>query len=41
MIEHIDEDAAAVAAIAGKLKPGGKFLMTVPAHHGCGRRTTP
>jgi len=32
VIEHIDEDAAAVAAIAGKLKPGGKFLMTVPAH---------
>jgi len=32
VIEHIDEDSAAVAAIAGKLKPGGKFLMTVPAH---------
>lgn len=32
VIEHIDEDAAAVAAIAGKLRPGGKFLMTVPAH---------
>jgi len=32
VIEHIDEDAAAVAAIAGKLKPGGKFIMTVPAH---------
>jgi SAM-dependent methyltransferase len=32
VIEHIDEDDAAVAAIAGKLKPGGKFVMTVPAH---------
>jgi SAM-dependent methyltransferase len=32
VIEHIDEDAPAVAAIAGKLKPGGKFIMTVPAH---------
>lgn len=32
VIEHIDEDSAAVAAIAGKLKPGGKFIMTVPAH---------
>jgi SAM-dependent methyltransferase len=32
VIEHIDEDAGAVAAIAAKLKPGGKFVMTVPAH---------
>jgi SAM-dependent methyltransferase len=32
VIEHIDEDAAAIAAIATKVKPGGKFLMTVPAH---------
>jgi SAM-dependent methyltransferase len=32
VIEHIDEDAPAIAAIAGKLKPGGKFIMTVPAH---------
>jgi len=32
VIEHIDDDQAAVAAIAGKLKPGGKFVMTVPAH---------
>jgi SAM-dependent methyltransferase len=32
VIEHIDEDSAALAAIAGKLKPGGKLLMTVPAH---------
>ncbi|HET6534582.1 MAG TPA: methyltransferase domain-containing protein [Sphingomicrobium sp.] len=32
VIEHIAEDAAAIAAIAAKLKPGGKFLITVPAH---------
>ena len=32
VIEHIDDDAAAVRSIAGKLKPGGKFVMTVPAH---------
>jgi len=32
VIEHIEDDAAALAAIAVKLKPGGKFLMTVPAH---------
>ncbi|HEY6048907.1 MAG TPA: class I SAM-dependent methyltransferase, partial [Sphingomicrobium sp.] len=32
VIEHIDDDAAALASIAGKLKPGGKFVMTVPAH---------
>ncbi len=32
VIEHIDDDGAAVASIAAKLKPGGKFVMTVPAH---------
>jgi SAM-dependent methyltransferase len=32
VIEHIDDDSAALAAIATKLKPGGKFIMTVPAH---------
>ena len=32
VIEHIDDDAAALASIATKLKPGGKFVMTVPAH---------
>jgi SAM-dependent methyltransferase len=32
VIEHIDEDHAALAAIATKLKPGGRFMMTVPAH---------
>jgi|SRR3954447_12885531 SAM-dependent methyltransferase len=32
VIEHIDDDCAAVASIATKLKPRGKFVMTVPAH---------
>ena len=32
VIEHIDDDVAAVAAIADCLKPGGRLLVTVPAH---------
>jgi SAM-dependent methyltransferase len=32
VIEHVDDDAAALAAISAKLKPDGKFIMTVPAH---------
>jgi SAM-dependent methyltransferase len=32
VIEHIDDDRAAIASIADRLKPGGKFVMTVPAH---------
>jgi SAM-dependent methyltransferase len=32
VIEHIDDDHAALAAIATRLKPAGKFIMTVPAH---------
>jgi SAM-dependent methyltransferase len=32
VIEHIDDDTAALASIATKLKPGGKFILTVPAH---------
>jgi SAM-dependent methyltransferase len=32
VIEHIDDDAAAVDAIATKLKPGGRFMIAVPAH---------
>ncbi len=32
VIEHIDDDHAALASIATKLKPGGKFVMAVPAH---------
>jgi SAM-dependent methyltransferase len=34
VIEHIDDDRAALASIAARLKPGGKFVMTVPAHQG-------
>src|SRR5215218_9839535 len=29
VIEHVDEDAAALAGIAERLKPGGKLVMTV------------
>jgi SAM-dependent methyltransferase len=32
VIEHIDDDRGALASVAAKLKPGGKFVMTVPAH---------
>src|SRR5690349_10095629 len=32
VIEHIDDDAASLASIARRLKAGGKFVMTVPAH---------
>ena len=32
VIEHIDDDASAIGSIAAKLKPGGKFVMTVPAN---------
>lgn len=32
VIEHIEDDAAALGAIATCLKPGGKFVATVPAH---------
>ena len=32
VIEHIDDDTAALGAIAAKLKRRGKFVMTVPAH---------
>lgn len=32
VIEHIDDDDAALRAIARKLRPGAKLAMTVPAH---------
>jgi len=32
VVEHIEDDDAALLAIAGKLGPGGKLAMTVPAH---------
>jgi SAM-dependent methyltransferase len=32
VIEHIDDDEAAIGSIAAKLKPGARFIMTVPAH---------
>ena len=32
VLEHVDEDAASLRSIANKLKPGGRLLLTVPAH---------
>jgi len=32
VVEHIAEDDAALAAIASKLRPGGRLAITVPAH---------
>ena len=32
VIEHVEDDIAALKAIATALKPGGKILITVPAH---------
>ena len=32
VIEHIDDDRAAIASIASRLKPGGRLVLTVPAH---------
>ena len=32
VVEHIADDAASVASLAKRLKPGGKLVLTVPAH---------
>jgi len=32
VIEHVEDDGAALASIAERLKPGGRFVLTVPAH---------
>ena len=32
VVEHIEDDVAALAAMASLLKPGGKILIAVPAH---------
>ncbi|MET0245508.1 MAG: SAM-dependent methyltransferase, partial [Sphingomonas sp.] len=32
VIEHIDDDVAALKAMAKRLKPGGRILIAVPAH---------
>jgi SAM-dependent methyltransferase len=32
VIEHIEDDAAAISSIARRLKSGGRLVVTVPAH---------
>lgn len=32
VIEHVEDDRAALASIARRLKPGGRVLIAVPAH---------
>ncbi|MDF7776988.1 class I SAM-dependent methyltransferase [Sphingomonas sp. AOB5] len=32
VVEHVEDDVAALKAMASALKPGGKILITVPAH---------
>ena len=32
VVEHVDDDRAALAALAGLLKPGGHLVITVPAY---------
>lgn len=32
VIEHVEEDHAALSSIARRLRPGGRVLITVPAH---------
>jgi SAM-dependent methyltransferase len=32
VVEHIDDDVATIAALARRLKQGGRLLVTVPAH---------
>ena len=32
VLEHVEEDRASLESIARRLKPGGRILLTVPAH---------
>ena len=32
VLEHVEEDRASLVSIAGRLKPSGRILLTVPAH---------
>lgn len=32
VLEHVEEDRASLVSIAERLKPGGRILLTVPAH---------
>ncbi len=40
VLEHLEDDKAAAAGVFEALKPGGTFLVAVPAIPGCGPRTT-
>jgi len=32
VLEHVEEDVASLSALARKLKPGGRIVLSVPAH---------
>jgi SAM-dependent methyltransferase len=32
VLEHVEEDRASLVSMAAKLRPGGRILLTVPAH---------
>ena len=32
VVEHVDDDVAAITSLAKRLRPGGKLVITVPAH---------
>ncbi len=32
VVEHVEDDAGAIAALAGQLAPGGRLMITVPAY---------
>ena len=40
VIEHIEDDQAALTSMFRALKPGGDLLLIVPSTPGCGARST-